>query len=74
MKTPELRDCPFCYGSARLKYFNLLGQVEVECTQCGARTPLYRVNCGDENKYLNELFACIEAAALRWNTRRREGW
>ena len=73
MKTPELKECPFCLSSARFAYLPSLGHVEVKCTHCGARTPLYHVNCDDENTYLNKLFACIEAAALKWNTRRGEG-
>lgn len=70
MKTPELKECPFCLSSARFIFEHSLGYVYVECTRCGAKTLLYHVSSDDKNTYLDKLFACIEAAALKWNARR----
>lgn len=69
MKLPELKRCPFCASSARFMFQRGIDSVHVECIHCRARAQGFCVRM-DEEKFIDSMNDCIEAAANAWNVRR----
>lgn len=69
MKLPELKKCPFCASGARFMFQSGFDSVYVECIHCKARAQGFCVS-GDEAKFIDSMFECVEAAAGEWNKRR----
>lgn len=56
----ELRECPFCGGTAEMKFGPASEYVYVECDTCGARTKI---------KERSVRYCAMDEAAKAWNGR-----
>lgn len=70
MKTPDLKKCPFCASNARIMFEPSKDSFYAECIRCRARSEGFCVNRNDKEKFVDNMFGCIEAAANVWNVRR----
>lgn len=60
----ELKHCPFCGGTAKMKFGPMYEYAYVECEICGARTKIFERSV---------KYCATDEAAKAWNRRGDDG-